>query len=247
MSIVRNGVSISGGSFPLTLVGLLRQEDLIGEEPGPQGRRAFAITQAGKAHLRRHCASDETAFFAQHHDIVESTIVVEGVRETVRLDAAESPLDWLARRKDASGAPLIDAASFMAGERLRRDLTIAMMIPSVTTNWDAGAMGKTSAGPRDVAGASDASVAARQRVTRALTAVGPDFADLLIDLCGFAKGLATLEQERGWPNRSAKVVVKLALARLADHYGLATQARGPTRSRGIRAWQEVVLEGERFG
>jgi hypothetical protein len=38
-------------------------------------------------------------------------------------------------------------------------------------------------------------------------------------------------------------VLTLALARLADHYGIERSARGPAQSRGIRAWRAVVLEG----
>jgi hypothetical protein len=110
----------------------------------------------------------------------------------------------------------------------------------VTANWDAAVSDKARGAPPDPASATDVAIAARQRVGRALDAVGSDFADLLIDLCGFLKGLAEIERERCWPARSGKVVARLALARLADHYGLAREARGPVRSRGITAWRDSM-------
>jgi hypothetical protein len=78
-------------------------------------------------------------------------------------------------------------------------------------------------------------IGARQRVHQALDAVGPEFAGLLLDVCCFLKRLEDIEAERAWPARSAKVVLQLALERLARHYGFAVQAHGRAHA-PIRTW-----------
>ncbi|MDB5557169.1 MAG: ATPase [Enterovirga sp.] len=229
----RRGVSLGRGAHPEAACRELERHDLALRA---DGGRCIAISEAGRRHLRRMAAGPaENGFLAQHAEIETGTIAGETGPAKVAINAAESPLDWLRRRKDRDGSPLIDSASYEAGERLRRDLTFGGMMPSVTARWE-GALGSGSAGPRDPAAAADAVVAARQRVRNALSEVGQDFADLLVDICGFLKGLETIERERRWPARSGKVVVRLALRRLAEHYGLETEARGPGRSRGLRTW-----------
>lgn len=237
----RGGVSVGHGRFPLTALQELLSCDLVrSDQLG--GKRIYKMSTAGRAHLSRRAEADpDLAFLAQHQELVEGQVQFEGRKTRVTMDAAESPLEWLRRRKDRAGQPYVDAPSYEAGERLRRDLTLAAMLPRVTANWSAPMANKGSGSPRDAAGATDTAIAARQRVTRALDAIGADFADLLIDLCGFLKGLEKIERDRGWPVRSGKLMVKLALGRLAKHYGLQRAARGPARSRRIEVWHAETV------
>jgi hypothetical protein len=75
-------------------------------------------------------------------------------------------------------------------------------------------------------------IAAKQRFSRAMKAVGPGLNDLLFDVCCHLMGLEDAEAGFGWPKRTGKVVLTIALDRLASHYGLVITAprRGPMRS-----------------
>jgi len=187
---------------------------------------------------RAHPAAPDApdAFRTQHGGIARRP---RGQNDTVAarfVNEAESPLAWLARRKGSDGAPFINAAQLMAGERLRADFTRAGLSPRVTANWIAPvAQGARSDGGAAAAFA-DHVIAAKERVARTLEAVGPEFAGLLLDVCCFLKGLETVERERRWPPRSARIVLSLALDRLARHYGIFSEARGPARTR-TRTWQ----------
>lgn len=238
----RGGISIGAGRFPRSIAETLIRQDLAVWRKGA-GQVVLDLSAAGRSHLRRTDADDpETAFFGQHREIAAATIQTETGTKRVRMDGDESPLDWLRRRKDRSGEPMIDETAYQAGERLRTDIMLAGLLPGVTARWDAM---PSNGGPASPSDATDRMVAARQRIRHAFDAVGSDFADLLMDLCGFLKGLELIERERHWPQRSAKIVVRLALARLAEHYGIEASARGPAASRGIRTWQAVVIEGGR--
>lgn len=169
------------------------------------------VTAAGFAWLRRHLAGDD-AFGAQHQSRTEATIEHELLgRQKVTVNQDESPLAWLRRHKGRDGRPMVDAAEFTAGERLRSDYTRGQLMPRVTANWTAS----VAAGRRDGAGGmaelTEAAIAARRRVEKALAAVGPEFSGILVDFCCFLKGLEEIERERTWPARSAKLVLRLAL------------------------------------
>jgi hypothetical protein len=119
---------------------------------------------------------------------------------------------------------------FAAGEKLRRDFTLAQLTPRMGVNWDAPVVsGSRGTGE---GGISDIAMAARQRFNKALGAAGPALSDLLFDVCCHLSSLEQVEDARGWARRSARVVLKIALDRLAAHYGLDV-----VRNKScIRAW-----------
>jgi len=174
------------------------------------------------------------AFRGRHLHLAERQIATELGRLSVTIDESESPLAWLARRRGRDGRPLIEPEQLLAGERLRADFTRANLMPRTTSNWDSPIAADRRGGSRPGA-FTETMIGARQRVRQALDTVGPEFAGLLIDVCCFLKGLEDIERERTWPARSAKVVLQLALDRLARHYGYAGEAKG-YGSAAIRTW-----------
>ena len=180
-------------------------------------------------------------FRGQHLLLATRQIETEHGRSRVSVNEGESPLAWLARRRGRDGRAMIEPHQLQAGERLRAEFTRAHLMPRTTSNW-ASPISTGRRGER--AGAfTETVIAARQRVRHALDGVGPEFAGLLLDVCCFLKGLEGIERERAWPARSAKVVLQLALDRLARHYGYAPVARGHQYAE-VRTW---LAEDARFG
>jgi hypothetical protein len=180
-------------------------------------------------------------FRGQHMTLAETQIATELGRSTVTVDEGESPLVWLARRRGRDGQAMIAPYQLLAGERLRADFTRANMMPRTTSNWESP-LSKQRQRPGNAGFITEGKVAARQRVHQALDAVGPEFSGLLLDVCCFLKRLEDVERERLWPVRSAKVVLQLALDRLARHYGYAAETRGRARAT-VRTW---LAEGAEF-
>lgn len=215
----RRGVSVEAGRFSaeageaLVAAGLAQWQ-----EPGPARRARLVLNAEGRAQ----------ASLAQGTQGVEPVRAMKGRlrREgALIIDDGESPLAWLARRR------LLAAELFQAGERLRRDYDLARTLPSITTRWNAIAADRHALA--QALPMSEQALAARQRIDRAMQEVGPEFSGLLFDICACLKGLETIESERRWPRRSARVVLELALTRLACHYGLFAK---PAASAPMRHW-----------
>jgi Domain of unknown function (DUF6456) len=201
----------------------------------------YEITAAGRAALERMLAEDalsrrgalgfaeaRTPFQIQHQAEARRTVMEPGGDRPVeiRVNAAESPLAWLARRNGPSGEAFLTLRELEAGERLREDFERAGLGPRTTQNWERFLTAGTRAGSVQQGGMTDSAAEARARVSAALKALGPGLSDIAFRCCCFLEGLEAAEKRLGWSKRSGKVVLKIALGRLADHYGLAERA-GP--------------------
>lgn len=209
--------------------------EMLARGLGVEAEVGITVSAVGRTALRRRLATSGDEDFALQHRTVETRVIEhDSGSHFVTLNASESPLAWLRNRKGYDGRPMIDAAQFQAGERLRVDFTRGQMMPRITANWDASvADGRRGGG--GLAELTDAALAARLRVEKAIDAVGPELGSVLIDFCCFLKGIEDMERARRWPARSAKLVLRLALSGLARHYGYATSAKGAGGS-GVRHW-----------
>lgn len=219
----RKGISLRACSLPAVIVAALRREKWIAPD---KETGALKITALGRAVLANR---PQPVDFQAQGATLEMTDLKDGNRVLVNRD--ESALARLARMKKPDGGPLLDAAQVNAGERLAADIMRAGMVPGITMRWDAtGAIGEARLNPTDLM------IASRQRVEAALDTLGQEFSGLLLDVLAFSKGIEQIERERHWPQRSGKIIVGLALARLALHYGYAVEARGADTVRQ-RVWR----------
>ncbi|HEV2866915.1 MAG TPA: DUF6456 domain-containing protein [Allosphingosinicella sp.] len=130
---------------------------------------------------------------------------------TVKVNLAESPLGWLRSRG------LVTGRQYEAGEALRADWERGQLSPGVTMRWDEV---RGHPGPVDRENLTGAQVAARRRFHAAVEAVGSGLGDILWRVVCAGEGMRDAEQALGWPARSGRLVLALALDRLADHYCL---------------------------
>lgn len=130
-------------------------------------------------------------------------------RRSVTVNLAESPLGWLHARGHLSDR------LFDAGERLRADYERAQIAPGVTMRWDPVRIRSTNDG---VLSPGERQVAARQRFDGAIAAAGKGLQDILWRVVCACETVTAAEKELEWPARSGKLVLRLALERVADFY-----------------------------
>lgn len=195
------------------------ERGLIALEPSrpasSETARSCTATPEGRAALRRWLSDPDSAFQDQHRTLVAGSDPEHG---PLRINRDESPLAALARLRGRGGALFLEPAQVEAGERLRADFTRGQMQPSLGQNWQPVRYGRSKGSAGAAAELGEAALSARLRVEAALAEVGPELSGVLLDVCCFLKGLAEVERERRWPARSAKLMLRTALAALARHY-----------------------------
>jgi hypothetical protein len=190
----------------------------------PEKGGRLVLAEAGRAFLARSLGGPDR-FAAQHRQMESRRLGADEGHRPVLVNIGESPLARLKAKN------LLDAVQFAAGEKLRRDFTLAQLTPRLGVDLSRPVVCGGARGP-DADTVCDIALAARQRLSRALAAAGPGLSDLAFDVCCDLVSLERAEARRGWSRRSGRVVLRLALDRLATHYGMTvTRAHAP-----IRAW-----------
>ena len=136
------------------------------------------------------------------------------LRRSVTVNLAESPLGWLKARG------MVSDNQFDAGERLRSDWERSQLSPRVTMRWDAPPMGRGARGAPEGADPTTAQLAAKRRFEAAVAAVGPGLSDIAWRVICAGEGMRDAERALGWPARAGRLVLGLALDRLAAFYRL---------------------------
>jgi hypothetical protein len=180
----------------------------------------WLLSGPGRGRVRRE-AAEADPFQLQHGARVARPVIdADGAIRTVR--ATESPVARLARIADSAGVAFFAGREIAAARELWEDHERGLGGLLRGSDWSAPPIGTVARGP---GGAQESAVigamAARQRVDAALAVPPRPLAAAVKAFLLDETGLEALEHQRRWPTRSAKLVLKIALDLLADHYGLA--------------------------
>jgi len=125
------------------------------------------------------------------------------------VNLAESPLTWLHARG------MLSDRQFDAGERLRADWERAQLAPSVTMRWD---VVRVKGGSDAGLSPTERQIAAKDRFDAAIAEAGQGLSDILWRVVCAGESLPVAEKALAWPVRSGKLVLSIALDRIADYY-----------------------------
>jgi Domain of unknown function (DUF6456) len=150
--------------------------------------------------------------------LVDRNVPSDGVNASVRkvrsvtVNLAESPLGWLRARG------MLSERQFVAGEALRHDYERAGLTQRTTMAWDAAPTSKVARGGRSHGASTIAQIDAKRQFGAAIAAAGRGLSDILWRVVCAGESVPVAEKSLGWPARGGRLVLTLALDRIADYY-----------------------------
>ena len=101
---------------------------------------------------------------------------------------------------------------------MRFDWERGQLSPRVTMSWDAAPRASSRGGSPAGLDLSAAQIDARRRFDAAIEAAGPGLSDILWRIVCAGEGMREAETALGWPARAGKLVLTIALDRIAAYY-----------------------------
>jgi DNA-directed RNA polymerase specialized sigma24 family protein len=191
----------------------------------------YTITAAGRSELRRLLAEVESARAALHgvredqavvdaRQVFEAQTRKKGRKSPRRRGAGtETPIYVLARRRRADGEPWLPPDLVAAAFRFHETYEIARLGGAITHDWERLKVGRINgSGPALPAGRATRRLEAEESLAAAIRALGPDLTETVILSVCHEEGMEEIESRLGYPARSGKLVLRIALRRLARHY-----------------------------
>lgn len=221
------GVKLGFITVPPSLISEIKSQGLV----DVCGDGSLSLSEAGISYLRRkspirgHGRHKENIgetvsdpYQLQHQ--ITSVVLrrIDGKLRKLNVNQAESPLGWLRKRKGQNGQNLISIEQFEAAERFRCDYDLGSHNKQLVANYDGIPISKSMGIGGDTLTYTETQLDARKRFDKAVVSVGPGLSDSLIRICCHLEGFEVAEKTLGWPSRSMKLVILMALTRLQAHY-----------------------------
>lgn len=160
----------------------------------------------------------------------DDAIAPDKMRTTSRhvtVNLTENVVGWLHARG------LLNDVQAMAGAQLHADFVRSGFLAGTTMRWGAMDGAAQRAGRRGGARASGrrgdaptlAMIDARRRFDGAMVHVGRGLNDICWRIICNGENMGDSERALGWPGRSGRVILGIALDRLAEYYRLVPQGR----------------------
>jgi len=146
----------------------------------------------------------------------------------------EAPDAVLRLVSSGRGEAFLAAHHAEAARRLTLLFVRARLTQRVTMSYDPTRIGGSRDGSRQ-GELADSALHARRLLDGLAGKMPRDCWSVLVDICGFDKGLQEIEMERSWPRRSAKLVLRIALDQLVAIMGLSEFAEGKADQK-LKGW-----------